>query len=82
MLNNWKTANEIIKDYQLQAADFSRLAGECQKSKYRDAIITVKGYVKTYVFVNEELWQQFLVTRSTGTLNTATGLHSVETEEG
>lgn len=82
MLNNWKTANEIIKDYQLQAADFSRLAGECQKSKYRDAIITVKGYVKTYVFVNENIWQQFLAARSAGTLYTATGLHSVETEEG
>lgn len=82
MLNNWKTANEIIKDYQLQATDFSRLAGECQKSKYRDAIITVKGCVKTYVFVNEELWQQFLAARSAGTLNTATGLHSIETEEG
>lgn len=82
MLNNWKTANEIIKNYQLQAADFSRLAGECQKSKYRDAIITVKGYVKTYVFVNEDLWQQFLAARSAGALNMATGLHSVATEEG
>lgn len=82
MLNNWKTANEIIKEYQLQAADFSRLAGECQKSKYRDAIITVKGYVKTYVFVNENIWQQFLAARSAGTLYTATGLHSVEAEEG
>lgn len=82
MLNNWKTANEIITDYQLQAADFSRLAGECQKSKYRDAIITVKGYVKTYVFVNENIWQQFLAARSAGTLYTATGLHSVATEEG
>lgn len=81
MINAWKAANEIIKEYQLQVADFSRLAGECQKSKYRDAIITVKGYVKTYVFVNEKLWQQFLVTRSAGTLNTATGLHSIETEE-
>lgn len=82
MINAWKTANEIIKDYQLQVDDFSRLAGECRSSKYRDAIITVKGYVKTYVFVNEELWQQFLAARSAGTLNTATGLHSVETEEG
>lgn len=82
MLNNWKTANEIIKEYQLQVTDFSQLAGECRKSKYRDAIITVKGYVKTYVFVNEDLWQQFLAARSAGTLYTATGLHSVETEEG
>lgn len=82
MLNNWKTANEIIKDYQLQATDFSRLAGECQKSKYRDAIITVKGYVKTYVFVNENIWQQFLAARSAGTLHMATSLHSVKAEEG
>ena len=82
MLNNWKTANEIIKDYQLQAADFSRLAGEAKKSKYRSAIITVKGYAKTYVYVNEDLWQQFLVARSEGTLNAASGLHSVKTEEG
>lgn len=81
MLNNWKTANEIIKEYQLQAADFSRLAGECQESKYRDAIITVKGYVKTYVFVNENIWQEFLAARSAGTLHMATGLHSIETEE-
>lgn len=81
MINAWKTANEIIKEYQLQVADFSRLASECQKSKYRDAIISVKGYAKTYVFVNEDLWQQFLAARSAGTLNTATGLHLVETEE-
>lgn len=82
MINNWKTANEIIKNYQLQAADFSRLAGECQKSKYRSAVITVKGYVKTYVYVNEDLWQQFLAARSAGILNAANGLHPVETEEG
>lgn len=82
MINAWKTANEIIKEYQLQVADFSRLASECQKSKYCDAIITVKGYVKTYVFVNEELWQQFLAAISAGTLNRSTGLHSIENEEG
>lgn len=82
MINAWKTANEIIKEYQLQVADFSRLAGECQKSKYHDAIITIKGYTETYVFVNENIWQRFLEARSAGTLNTATGLHSIETEEG
>lgn len=82
MINNWKTANEIIKNYQLQAADFSRLADEAKKSKYGSAIITVKGYAKTYVYVNEDLWQQFLAARSAGTLNAASGLHPVKAEEG
>lgn len=80
MINNWKTANEIIRTYQLLASDFSLLADECKASKYCNAIVTIKGSIRTYVFVNEDLWQQFLTARSAGALSQGAGLHSLDAE--
>lgn len=44
MMNGWKTAKEIIDDYQLAGKDFSKLADECAKSsKYKDAVVMMHG---------------------------------------
>lgn len=71
MMNGWKTAKEIIDDYQLAGKDFSKLADECAKSsKYKDAVVMMHGSTgRIYVYVVEQKWQQFLLAKSLGILN-------------
>lgn len=57
MINNWRTAKEIQKDYSIQPKTFAKWRAECEASPYKDAIIRVSERV-TYVV--EPKWQQFL----------------------
>lgn len=74
MINGWKTAKDIARDYQLTPKDFNSLAEECRNSKYRDAIVdTHSGTGRNYVYVVEKRWQKFLLAKSLGTLHKSKG---------
>lgn len=61
LANGWKTAKEIMEDYELTGSEFFTLKTECMGSdSYYDAIIEVGN--KTYVV--EDIWQEFLQDRT------------------
>lgn len=61
MINNWKTAEEIKKDYGLSDATWTRWRQRCEASQYRDAIVRVS---QRSTFVIESKWQEFLIWQS------------------
>lgn len=61
MINNWKTAEEIKKDYGLSDATWTRWRQKCEASPYKDAIIRVS---ERSTYVVETQWQKFLTWQS------------------
>ncbi len=81
MINNWKTKTEIIKEYGLLGHDFAELADECHKGKFRKAVIVIQGTGRKYVYVNEDLWQKFLLDKAMGNISQKQSPHLVEVKQ-